>query len=384
MYVFLRNEYSSFSYSSANDCLLSLSLQYCECFLDSVYCSTLCGCVDCKNKVGNKEREELMAERRSRAKNKAESAQTKAAKEVRQAHGGETVATAAARTAVATAAKGVDLFLPPSHHSQPMTLAKKKKYPMVAFTKASLPPGVNHPSYDGKKMKSKSKKKQKSLPRNDKYKYETDLEKLWRVETDRVEMTFERAYNNVQSELSSSKYSFSDAPSNTARDVMIDYRARMTVAHVMEDMKDIVTAVNQAETSAIKFWDEKKEQESAKQPKDHVRPAAAPLKSGKAGATETVTAPPDESALLCEESLGSDKDEDVSDKEDDELLLCEEKIDDSKGRELTGDAVRELTVLAVQEAALIRELAGIVRRNTIALTSQRLRLVENARKKASS
>ena len=52
----------------------SFSVQYCECFLVSAYCSSNCKCVECKNRVGDKKREKIMAKRiAARATRKAAS-----------------------------------------------------------------------------------------------------------------------------------------------------------------------------------------------------------------------------------------------------------------------------------------------------------------------
>ena len=65
---------------------------------------------------------------------------------------------------------------------------------------------------------------------------------------------------------------------------------------------------------------------------------------------------------------------------DTSLLLCHETLGGVEERELTEDAVRELTVLVAQEASVFRQLAGIMRRKTLEMTKQRVRLVEEARR----
>jgi hypothetical protein len=63
----------------------------------------------------------------------------------------------------------------------------------------------------------------------------------------------------------------------------------------------------------------------------------------------------------------------------DSPLLCEEELDKSKERALSKDAVRQLTILASQEAALLGQLALIIRRKTLDMTRERIRLVKNAK-----
>lgn len=306
--------------------------------------------------------------------------------EATQGNEAETVTTADAVRA-GTVAGGVDLSLPPSSYAKTMTLNNGTAYPAVAF-------GTARSSGTASQATSKRRATRKSATKvfspNDKYKYETDLQKLWRVETGRVDQTFEKVHKDLQN-TTSPKYRVKDS-SAKKRDPMIDYRARMAMDHLMEDMKDIVAAVNKSEKNAMNQF-ETGASDDGTSPLAEMKQNKLTAMNGKptdgSGASalqvQAMDVDPtasdelvDESALICDEEIESVASVEL----DASSLLCEEEIDNSENRNLTGDAVRELTILAAQEAAVIRQLAGIIRRKTLEMTKQRLRLVEDARNKA--
>jgi len=288
-----------------------------------------------------------------------------------------------------TLAGSVNLFLPPSSHTVPMTLENGRQFPVVAFSTAGPTQGFS-PRISQRnaaaKLKNARKSPPKISPRNGKYKYETDLEKLWRVETDRVELTFEKVQSDLQNIVSLQDRAKDKPFSMKKKDPMIAYRARMTMENVMDDMKDIVMAVNIAETKAKKQFDERA-QAHQKSGDDQVNSSTSTTNSEEVSSVdeeERAADEPDSPSATAESlSVSEEYADNVADAElDAAALLCEEEIDNSEGHELTGDAVRELTVLAAQEATLLRQLAKIIRRKTLGMTEQRLRLVEDARKKA--
>ena len=527
--------------------------------------------------MGNEERERLIQKRHSKAKKAAVAAAL--AHQHTQVGGrmgrvglhhpdqqpgqeveGEMITTAeAVRTG--TVAGGVDLFLPPSTYAIPMTLNGGRPYPAVAFTTVPYQQGVMNPPQDDGKPKAKAAKSKnaRKFPANappprhhDNYRFETDLQKLWRIEKERVVQTFNKVYRDLAKETSTAKYRFTLAESESSKDPMIDYRARLVMDSVVEDVKDIATAMHKAGANAMLYFggdmeksnvvdqvaengltsrdedndsdppmeDDQKdnsgeasiakeaiaaascdvsgadqtnatlttsndeaatstlmkrrieaseespgdnmdvdafdagvptEKSSSQDPREseqddilddsmllcdeniedldspavdvatekppgleernepaEVPPATAPVDELDESSLlceenigSSATAPDDEvdaSSLLCEENNGSSATAPVSssllceenigssatalvDELDASSLLCDENIGSSEDRELTEDAVRELTVLAAQEAALLRQLAGIIRIKTLEMTQRRLQLVEDVRSK---
>lgn len=274
-----------------------------------------------------------------------------------------------------TIARGVDLFLPPSSHAVPFKLANGRPYPAVSFVRAGAIQGTtNHGNLRATPDFKKTKKTSPSrmTPKNEKYRYETDLEKLWRVETERVCQTFTKVHKDLQQALSSQKFRVKDAPPPFNRkNAMISYRAQMTIDGVMDDTKDIISAMNRAETNALNLFDEEE--------KSGDESSARSASNDEAGRKRDVTGAVGlgETDLLCSEEMENLEPFEL----DAASLLCEEEMDNLEDRELTDDAVRELTVLAAQETALIRQVSQIIRRKTLTLTDQRLRLVQDARQK---
>jgi hypothetical protein len=352
--------------------------------------------------------------------------------------------TAAAAVAAGAVAGGVDLFLPPSSYTIPMTL--KSGMPFTALSFATS---------DSKQQAMLPRKYMPIYNLHPHLKWETDVQRLWRIETDRVNDTFIKvqAFVDSQTPIGGAKNS----------DPLICSRARATVDSLQQDMNAIVTAVQKAEENAICCMDTKvasrimpptenptdealqedvgSSRTSDAYPKQDL-PTEAPSKGAipvdssydgeeKIDAIAVPTDPlpvgktvstgdEEQTGPLTEDTIpaySSDRDMtiDVSTTPraeeaptpdspteppavsnanpsdgamdasapmlDDSPLLCEEKIDNSKERALSDDAVRQLTILASQEAALLGQLSQIIRRKTLDMTRERIRLVKNAKSK---
>jgi hypothetical protein len=435
--------------------------------------------------VGNEEREKIIRNRRSKAKSEAAAAAL-AQQHTRvsgrmgrmgvhhdQQHGQEhnvEMITAAEAVRAGTVAGGVDLFLPPSTYAMPMTLSGGRPFPAVAFTTAGYRQGGKSPPQDDGKAKSKAKSNRglklpsNSAPLNDMYKYETDLQKLWRIEKERVDQIFNKVYRDLAKATTTPQYSVNLAGSKSSKDSMIEYRAQFAMDSVIEEVKEIANAAHKAGTNAMLYFGNdgetskvvnegaentgtsggkengsdapddgtegrKDDTKEALIAKNAIPTASSDMSKGD-HTKSTLTASKDEAAspsekpsfvnpsepekdvildpslLLCDEDIEDidapdagvatekpsilERNETTHDDPvaapvvelDASSLLCEEDIGSSEDRELTEDAVRELTVLATQEAALLRQLAGIIRRKTLEMTQHRLQLVEDARSKA--
>lgn len=337
----------------------------------------------------------------------------------------------------------MDLFLPPSSYTIPMTLKSGMSFTALSFATSDLkqatPPREYKPDYN----------LQPHL------KWETDVQRLWRVETDRVN----EAFIQVQAFVNSQKPI--DGGKNT--DPLICSRARATVDSFKQDMEAIVSAVQKAEENAIRLMDTKVASQ-IKPPTENLTDEALQENVGSSRASEddpkqdlpteahSKGAIPVDSSYDNEEkfnaiavpsdpltvgktvstrdgeqtgpfidgafpSYSSDRDmklntsttaraeeapapaspteppaasdANISDGAmdasvpvlRDSPLLCEEELDKSKERALSKDAVRQLTILASQEAALLGQLAQIIRRKTLDMTRERIRLVKNSKSK---
>ena len=214
-------------------------------------------------------------------------------------------------------------------------------------------------------------------PRSDTVERETSLEKLWRVEANRVDQTFSRIETNLQNASSTEDRTVNG--SSKKQTSIVDYRARMTMDNVMEDMQDLVAAVRKAETSAAGRFDSEPEEE--RQPAQVTDPESTPqdkrnstekqeIKSSGRGKVDDSMLSSDEE-IECETSTELDA---SSPPRAEEITSVEDRVP------LSGEAIRELTILANQEATLIHHLAGVIRRKTAEMKEHRLRVVHEAKR----
>jgi hypothetical protein len=201
------------------------------------------------------------------------------------------------------------------------------------------------------------------------------LQKLWRVETNQVDQTFSNIERNLQ-DASSLKDRTVNGLSDR-RKSMIAHRARMTISNVMEDMRDLIAAVRGAETSAAGQFDNESEEEA--QSAQVTDPESTPQKkrnytekeeNKSSGHGKVKELPSDK--IECETSIELDA---SPPQVEEEITSVKDLIP------LSGEAIRELTILATQEATLIHELAGVIRRKTAEMKEHRLRVVQEAKHK---
>lgn len=144
-------------------------------------------------------------------------------------------------------------------------------------------------------------------------------------------------------------------------------RAELTGHFVVNDMKYIMENVEKAEANFKRPVDEETQQSNH-------QPTFEQVDQQSSRGTDETSSPVD----VVKNAMTEDEKHLEAD------LMCEEEIDSTEDRHLTDDAIRELTVLAAQETALLHRLALVIRRRTLGLTDKRLRLVEEAKKKIGS
>lgn len=332
----------------------------------SAYCSHNCKCVECKNRVGDKKREKIMAKRL-------------AARSSRQA------ASSSGRTAPDSVTIGrlCDSSLPISSRTLPMVMENGALFPAVSFGRAESGSasadslvGTERSAIPTRYSPQSAASSRTSSPsRSDTIERETSLQKLWRVETNQVDQTFSNIERNLQD-----ASSLEDRTVNGLSDrnkSMIEHRARMTMNNVMEDMRDLVAAVLGAETSAAGQFDNESEEEG--QSAQVTDPESTPQKKRNytekeekksSGHGKVKELPVDK--IECETSIELDA---SPPQVEEEITSVKDLIP------LSGEAIRELTILANQEATLIHELAGVIRRKTAEMKEHRLRVVQEVKHK---
>lgn len=465
-----------------------------------------CRCLDCQNRPGNPEREKKIGKHKQKKKVAVAQAAVWAHQSSRMSgsmammsEGGrayfqqtqsppEQDVEATKAAAAAVVAGGVDLFLPKSAYTVPMTLKNGIPYAGLSFGTTSTPSSSQQDATPVRRNTSRPPR----VAQRGHWKWETDLQRLWRWETERARLTLDwvkKELNPMAKELNTG---FAHA------DPIINYRAQASMEGLERDMIDIRAAIQKAEVAAIddlnctkeapirtssttgnptgddtyraaqlldkerlddgsdvtgQFEDaeeitEKKasigeacqfEDALVEEPlaetaisevlvnesapkdgpqttshdaqgakitdisdhRDLVDPASTtqgdripmgvPLQKPEAEGDDT---PPREQATSQEATQNPSKitegatmlDGEMptpvsfpSNELDDSVLLCDEKVDESNDNVSSEEAIRQLTILATQDAALLSQLAIIVRRKTLELTKERIRLVENAR-----
>ena len=356
--------------------------------------------------------------------------------------------TAAAAVAAGAAADGVDLFLPPSSYTVPMALQGGTPYAALAFGKAG-------PKQEGEKVATKrARRKQAGFVAARYVKWETELQRLWRIETERAQRTLYTA----KMELLKSNGGTPPPHYVAESDPVIKSRAQAAMESVQDDLQQILAQVQKAETSAIRYMDVEEEKidnripylglkhsieneeaidESPENPtsnndilpvmdvsahaeapddenKDQPEGGEAlanqkdeqetgplaevstspqmlasdhPGPSRERGSDDSPTSTSNDQAMDEADASGtaektatsypqaSSRATSPSEVLDDSLLACNEELEHLDGHTLSEDALRQLTIVAAQDTALLRELARIIRRKTLDLTKERIRLV---------
>ncbi len=174
----------------------------------------------------------------------------------------------------------------------------------------------------------------------------TELERSWKLETECVRTTFEAIRTELQCQKGSKR------PPGATSDEGTTKRAHRILKSVERDVKDLVQAIKVAETSIESTLDsEPWEQSRADQSQPQVAAEEASLQQ-------------EVNALFESDATGYD--------EDINQLTCHDQLVARNGPSLSEYAARELTVLAAQDAALMRELTRVLRKSAVKLAEQRM------------
>lgn len=391
---------------------------YCDCLQASLYCTPNCKCKDCQNYKGNPDRQRIMAKREHQAQEKAQVAvavhehsrrlgrMVMMGESSRVSTGG-TGATKPTATAVTdespnvevttalaadAALAGVNVFLPPSAYAIPMKFPDTgAPWGALAFGtvgRKSNPTNQNSPTPP---VNAKNKAAIAAATRKAKAKMisqvkdypvaETELDKAWRIETDRVRKTFSAIKNKITLERNGTRRRIRE------NDAVVDLRAEKTRESMKKDMRSLVVAVTKAEKAAEGLGVERlapKHSSSqdlvGEQKKDGSNVESLPVENGNGDEDNDLDVLRVIGHEEVDESAQNPPDLDESDN-DSALLMCHEELVDPPGVPLSDYAVEQLTILASQDAALLRELTRIIRRKTLAITERRINLVMKHSKK---
>ena len=353
--------------------------KYCECFNAAQYCSSeTCKCRDCHNVKGNKDREAIMQSRLKRAEKDAKAAAASQAtaqsgknssKDGKKGGGmpkglmGDPVAAAA--LAAEAAAAGIDVFMPPSAFAVPMKVGLGgTEIPGLSFGTAGLKSKFRASATAHKRAYDtveQSRKRKAQYPAEDLVRMETEYERDARLATIDLGSRLDTIYGLLELEKKTDTNE-SGAANESGEGhtghigipsvISTEYlglegkRAKQSIEFVKGGASRIKEATDRAQQRARKLIEEKQS-------------AVAAETSPETG-TEDV-------AMMDEEdsSLGD--------------LLCDETMPQAFSEpalqegEKSTTAEDELFVLATQDAALLRELARIVREKALEMGAERIK-----------
>ena len=352
--------------------------KYCECFNAAQYCSSnTCKCRDCHNVKGNKDREAIMQSRLKRAEKDAKAAASQASaqsgknysKDGKKGGGmpkglmGDPVAAAA--LAAEAAAAGVDVFMPPSAFAVPMKVGLGgTEIPGLSFGTAGLKSKFRVSATAHKRAYDtveQSRKRKPQYPAEDLMRMETEYERDARFATIDLGSKLDTMYGLLELE----------KKNNTHESEATNERGEGHAGHIG------IPSVISTEYLGL-------EDKRAKQSIEFVRGGASRIKEATDRAQQRARKLIEENkSAVAAETWPKTGTEDVAmmDVEDSSLgdLLCGETMPRAsleaalQRGEKTTSAEDELFVLATQDAALLRELARIVREKALEMGAERIK-----------
>lgn len=394
------------------NCKKSFCLKkYCECFGASIYCNPgTCRCVQCQNIPGNLEREDLIRKRQLAAE---KSAQVAAAPHPPQqairrkpedggasavsngVGGGLKQKSDGAVAAAALAATGVDVFLPPSLYAVPMKIDQGIEIPGLGFGTAgkSKGKGAGHRGARSKASKRKAKAPIRNV--NGTALIETGCERDARLATEDLELKVKNLHENYSALMkwNSEKEAFKTEIARGAQLASNNSKRGSQAAGVSEDgleqhFEDVQkkkgrtpvfssndhSALALGVTGTLEYVDNGISR--IKMATDRAKDRAIEYIANKDGDSNHMTS-----------ATTSDEDVEMEELNDPELdaLLCNETMPRMAQTQGTvSNAERELFVLAAQDAALMQELAKVIREKALELGVKRIGRAAEAAGKARS
>ena len=350
--------------------------KYCECFNATQYCnSNTCKCRDCHNIKGNKDREAIMQSLLKRAEKDAKAAAFQATAQSRKTTSrdgkkgggmpkglmGDPIA-AAALAAEAVAA-GHDVFMPPSAYSVPMKVGLGGgEIPGLSFGTAGLKPKPGNSATAQKRAYDtvESKKRKSRYPAEDLIRMETEYERDARFATNELGSKLDTIYGLLELEKKSDTNEREEivtghrgVPSIISTENLGSEgkRAKESIKFVKGGVKRIKEATDRAQQRARELIKEKQSAAAAEMP-------------SKSDTEDVAMVDVEDSALgklLCGETMPQASSEPAL----------------QEGRKVIS-AEDELFVLATQDAALLRELARIVREKALEMGAERIKQAASA------
>jgi Tesmin/TSO1-like CXC domain, cysteine-rich domain len=325
------------------NCKKSFCLKkYCECFQAMIYCSDNCKCIQCNNVAGYTEREMLMTKRRSKDESVA------AAAAAHQQHSRMSGRMSMDRilegregdiTGESNLTSGVDPFIPASSHSIPIRIANNITYSALAFG------DLDQKNY------SKEPAKIYGARRNEKIEAApglyTEVQEAWQREADR---TF-KVFGAVRKEI---KRRNGEVVVEVPLAAGIKKQAVEILDSVTMEMNAVFHAVEKAKHNALSTFN------------------AAESRTG------------DEVACTAMQSIADDKETNTlvklqlahagAEEEGLEMLECDEELQETKRPDLSAEEERQIAIFVAQDAAMLSELARIIKSRALKWAEERLKI----------
>jgi len=403
--------------TKACNCRKSLCLKkYCECFLAAVYCNpSSCKCQNCQNFPGNEQREKLMKNRQRQAENAAQTAASQYShrrisglRAMGKGRAGEVgdvgdfgeaaVAggmvegdgAAAAALAAGAAAAGVDVFLPPSSYAVPMKIGPNLEVPGISFGTSGIK--KKHASDERKRavLASAAKRRKNGPVYTGREKLvETEEECVARLATESlsVKLGMVQALVNKEKEDQQTKKFGGGVQGLSAASYQREQDKNMIPTIISTQMP-------LSRSNCESLCESKAKERDAKETVRFVKGGLRRIKAASDLAKERAEKFLDEAGKKqpVKQSTSSDRDMAMEEACDPNLeaLLCTESMSRSRpgeesvqGRELS-DAERELFLLTSQDAALMHELAKVIRGKALEMGAERIKRAAEAAGKARS
>ena len=322
------------------NCKKTLCLKkYCECFHAMVYCSEHCKCSLCNNIPGVVERERLMNKRRSKEETVAAAAAAHQQHSRMSGHmsmdrireGRDDV------TEDLSLTSGIDPFIPVGSYAIPIKVVENMTYGALSFG------NVDHANYSKGPVKiygaRRLANKQLGSVRPGRY---TEAEGAWRKEADRTYAVFGAVKNEIKRR-----------KGEQVVDIPIDPDVKKYAVEILDsvtrDMLAVTEAVEYGKRRAVHDFNNK-QTNSNNQKK---------VQSNKLGEKNKFV------ELLSEK---------LTTESPSIELACKEVINDAKCHDLSKEGGRQLAILVAQDAAMLSQLAKIIKSKALEMTEARLKI----------
>lgn len=313
--------------------------KYCECFHAMVYCSEHCKCFLCNNIPGITEREMLMSKRRSKDESLA------AAAAAHQQHSRMSGLMSMDRIREGrddafedlSLTSGIDPFIPVGSYAIPIKVVENMTYGALSFG------NVDHASYSKGPVKiygaRRLANKQLGTVRPGRF---TEAEGAWRKEADRTYAVFGAVKNEIKRR-----------KGERVVDIPLDADMKKYAVEIL----DAVTREMLAVTEAVEYG------------KRHAMHDFKNIKKKSDSQNEVQSID-----LTKKDNFTELASEELTTEDPFTELVCKEQIEETKCFDLSKDGEQQLAILVAQDAAMLSQLAKIIKSKALEMTEARLNI----------